>query len=253
MNTALTRAAGVAKAGLEGLGDLVWPRGCPLCGERGEEGEGGFCFVCLAGMARLEDPICIQCGRRLGEDRTPASGICGACQLDPPAYGRARAWGEYRGFLGHAVRRFKFQGNRPLAAGLSRLLAAADEHWLAEFEAHAVAPMPLHPMRLAERGFNQAVDLARPVARRRKVPILYSALVRVRDTRPQYGLTVSQRHDNVNQAFQVARPQAVSGKNLLLVDDVLTTGATAAAAARALTRAGAAAVVVLTLARTPRT
>jgi ComF family protein len=251
MVLAPARALFAAKLWVEGCGDLVWPRRCPLCGQRGEAEEGDFCPACRRGMARLAGPVCARCGRALPEGRAPESGHCGGCQLEPPAYGQARAWGEYRGNLAEAVRRFKFQGSRPLARGLGRLMAAADELWLGDFAADAVAPVPLHPRRLRERGFNQAVDLARPVARRRGVPILYSALARLRDTRPQYGLTRLQRQNNVKNAFTVASPRAVAGKTIILVDDVLTTGATATAAVLALTQAGAAAVAVLTVARTP--
>lgn len=247
----MTAAAPVAVQALHGLGDMVWPRGCPLCGERGVESDSGFCPACLARMVTMAAPVCDLCGRGLPAERAPASGTCGACQLNPPAYGRARAWGEYRGTLIQAVRRFKFKGSRPLARALGSLVAAADEQWLGGFEAQAVAPVPLHPRRLRERGFNQAVDLAQSVARRRKVPILYEALVRIRDTQPQYGLTANQRRENLKNAFTVAQPQAVAGKDLILIDDVLTTGATAAAVVQALARAGAATVVVLTVARTP--
>jgi ComF family protein len=115
-----------------------------------------------------------------------------------------------------------------------------------------VVPVPLHPARLAERGFNQAELLAAACAPRWRLPVLGRALVRVRPTRPQTDLDAEARRVNVRDAFRAPRPAGVRDRRLLLVDDVLTTGATAAAAARALRAAGARAVGVLTLARVVR-
>jgi ComF family protein len=115
--------------------------------------------------------------------------------------------------------------------------------------AEGLVPVPLHPARHAERGFNQAELLAAPCATRWRLPTLARALVRVRPTLPQADLDAEARRANVRDAFEVGRPGEVRGRRVLLVDDVLTTGATAGAAARALRAAGAAEVGVLTLAR----
>jgi ComF family protein len=129
------------------------------------------------------------------------------------------------------------------------LLLAANQAWLADLKVDAILPVPLHRLRLAERGFNQAVDLARPLARVRGVPLLYNALDRVRHTAPQFGLSVPQRRENIRGAFQVPRPHRVKGRRILLVDDIITTGATVAECAKVLKKAGAAQVAVLALAR----
>lgn len=115
----------------------------------------------------------------------------------------------------------------------------------------AIVPVPLHRARLAERGFNQAELLAAPCARQWELPFLTRALVRTRPTRPQTELDPAARRTNVAGAFAVARPREVAGRRLLVVDDVLTTGATAVAVARTLREGGAAAVGVLVLARVP--
>jgi ComF family protein len=151
-----------------------------------------------------------------------------------------------------AIHALKF-GHRPaVAAPLGRLLAEAAPGGLptppADW-AEGLVPVPLHPARLAERGFNQAELLAAPCAARWRVPVLGRVLVRARPTRPQTDLDAEARRANVRDAFAVPRPVAVAGRRLLLIDDVLTTGATITAAAGALRAAGATAVGVLTLAR----
>jgi ComF family protein len=151
-----------------------------------------------------------------------------------------------------AIHALKYGGRPVLAAPLGQLLAeegaeavpVALRDW-----ADGVLPVPLHPARRAERGFNQAELLAAPCAARWGVRMLPRALVRARPTLPQADLDAAARRANVRDAFRVSRPGEVRGRRVLLVDDVLTTGATVGAAAGALLAAGAAAVGVLTLAR----
>jgi ComF family protein len=151
-----------------------------------------------------------------------------------------------------AIHALKYGGRPVVATPLGRLLAdlapgvvpAPPAEW-----AEGLVPVPLHRARLAERGFNQAELLAAPCAARWRLPVFGRVLVRTRPTPPQTDLDAAARRANVRNAFAVPRPAEVRGRRLLLVDDVLTTGATADAAAQALRAAGAAAVGVLTLAR----
>jgi ComF family protein len=151
-----------------------------------------------------------------------------------------------------AIHELKYSGRTVLATPLGRLLAEAGpevvpvalDEW-----ADALVPVPLHPARLAERGFNQAELLLAPCRSAWGLPVLGHALVRTRATLPQTDLDAEARRANVRDAFRVRRPAEVAGRRLLLVDDVLTTGATAGSAARALRAAGATAVGVLALAR----
>jgi ComF family protein len=165
----------------------------------------------------------------------------------------AYSFGFYEGTLRALIHLFKYSGMKPLAERLSGLLLRAMPLDGAAYD--LVVPMPLHWRRHWKRGFNQAKLLAGYVARRRGIPML-DAVRRVRATATQAGLTNSNRRKNVSGAFRVAaryrKNGALSGKRILLIDDVMTTGATGAACARALKRAGARSVTLLTLARTDR-
>jgi ComF family protein len=195
---------------------------------------------------RLAAPFCLCCG--LPFDAQGPSHLCGGCLRRPPPYALARAPFLYGGALRDAIHRYKYDRQWTLARPLGRLLCDV----LPDLDPRSfdlVIPVPLHPRRLAERGFDQAVPLARAVARCHRIRLSPRALLRTRPTAPQALLDGGARRRNVHDAFLVARPREINGLRVLLVDDVLTTGATASACARALLRAGAASVGVLTLAR----
>jgi ComF family protein len=236
---------------LDPLLDLVFPAVCPVCARRAEgAGPRPFCAGCWSALPVGVEPGCVRCGE-------PYPGLggalpCAACRHAPPPYAFARAIGAYRDGLRAAIHALKYGGRSTVAGPLGGLLAAAGPASLPVAPgrwADGIVPVPLHPARLAERGFNQAELLAAPCAARWGVPLLGRALARVRATRPQAELDAEARQANVRGAFRVARPGQVRGRRLLLVDDVLTTGATVSAAARALRAAGAAAVGVVVLAR----
>jgi ComF family protein len=236
---------------LDPLLDLVFPAVCPVCGQRADGSEHRpFCEPCWKALPVGVDRGCRVCGE-------PYPGLagalpCDACRRAPPPYAFARAVGVYRDGLRAAIHALKYGGRPVVATPLGRLLAAVAPAALpvapAEW-AEGLVPVPLHPRRLAERGFNQAELLAGPCAAQWRVPMLGRGLVRARATRPQTELDAEARRANVRDAFVVVRPRDIEGRRLLLVDDVLTTGATAGAAARALRAAGAAAVGVVVLAR----
>jgi ComF family protein len=191
-------------------------------------------------------PRCDGCGLRLAR----AGLRCGACQATPPPFERACCAVDYGQPWDRLITAFKFHGRVELAGPLAeRLYDALDAD--ARAWPHCVLPVPLAPARLAARGYNQAWELARRVAARVGAAADATALVRPLDSTPQAGLARAERLRNLARAFRVARPQAVAGRRVVLVDDVLTTGATAIAATRALLDSGAAAVQVWALARTP--
>jgi ComF family protein len=240
-------------AWLDPVLDLLFPAICPVCESRSDDPvHRPFCEGCWARLPLLAEPGCRVCGRPFAG--LPASLACDACRREPPPYECARAVAAYRDGMRTAIHALKYRGRTPVAAPLAALLALHGERLLDPSGAagpgfDAVVPVPLHPGRLAERGFNQAESLAAPCARAWDRPLLTGALVRTRPTQPQTELDAPSRRANVAGAFAVRRPSAVTGRRLLLIDDVLTTGATVGAAARALRDAGAAGVSVLVLAR----
>jgi ComF family protein len=177
---------------------------------------------------------------------------CGACRAQPPYFDHARAIGRYEGPLRQAIHQFKYRGKLHLKRPLLRL---ALEHFDAHFPAavfDAIIPVPLHRERLMQREFNQATVLAKGLAYYLHVPVLEQLLVRVRSTRPQVELNGRERRQNVEQAFAVTDAAALEDKQVLIVDDVFTTGATLGEIARTIKVAGARQVDVFALARVVR-
>ena len=225
--------------------EFFLPRLCLFCEAAvGEELEVAICPECQGQIKWVASPLCTCCGQMFAEPDGPDH-ICGDCQTDPPPFARARAAALYDGPVAQAITCFKF-GRRMAFLPLMQywlkrplcleLVAAAD----------LLAPVPLHPKRLRHRGFNQALLLAQAFS---QAPVAREALGRTRPTRPQVGLKPKERRDNVKGAFSVTDPSLVKGKNVLLVDDLYTTGATVKECARVLRKAGARQVEVLTVAR----
>lgn len=207
-----------------------------------------FCPHCRRQWTAVASPLCRRCGivfnSRQGENH-----LCGRCITQPGAFFQARAAGIYDQSLRSAIQALKFNAMVQLAVPLGRLLYHTFREYWAPGDIDLIAPVPLHHRRFRRRGFNQAYLLItgwRPTDDAQIVPDL---LVRHRATRPQAGLDRRQRRLNISKAFSIRRPGQSAGRRVLLVDDVLTTGATADACARALLQDGARRVDVLTLAR----
>ena len=236
---------------LSGAIDLLLPPRCAGCGVI-VEAQGSFCVTCWARLPFITAPMCACCGLPFATAQGPGA-LCGACLGAPPQF-EARAALAYDGPAREVVLRLK-HGDRPhLAADMAGHLRRAAAEWLDDDKALLV-PVPLHRWRLWRRGYNQAAELAKAVARASDRPLLVDALLRVRATQSSQGMSPSERRRNLVGAFRVrAGARAiVDGRCIILVDDVLTTGATADACARVLRRAGAASVRLLTLARVVRT
>jgi ComF family protein len=178
---------------------------------------------------------------------------CESCLRSPPAYSESRALFVYEGALLEAVHRFKYGGKAHLAKQFGPLLAEFAGKWLPKDLEALVMPVPLYPRRLRQRGFNQSLLLARYVDKLPGLSLDYLSLRRIRDTVPQVSLGRTERRKNVVQAFGVTDEAAVKGRNVLLVDDVSTTGSTLNACSSALMKAGADKIYCLLLARTPAT
>jgi ComF family protein len=176
------------------------------------------------------------------------SGRCALCRMGLRGFDAVYSYGSYEGTLRQLVHLFKYGGVRPLARPFGRFMIQALPRD-ASFD--VIVPMPLHWFKQWQRGFNQADLLAREIGKKWGVPVR-NLIRRRRATSPQAGLTNAKRRANVRGAFRIARGKPLQGMRVLLVDDVVTTGATASACARVLKRAGAAHVALLALARTDR-
>lgn len=230
--------------------DLLYPARCPLCDrDLGAGRRDPLCGDCFAAVERIEPPCCSTCGLPLPSFEPPALAPprrCYACLTAPPAYDYARAACSYAGVLRDALHALKFGGNRALARPLATLVLEQHGGLLGP-HVDALVPVPLAAERARARGFNQSALLASHLAAASGLPTRPRWLSRRRATRPQTELTAGERSRNVADAF-AASPRA-AGAHVVLVDDIVTTGATAAECARTLRAAGVRTVGVLAVAR----
>lgn len=227
--------------------DLVFPPRCPLCGE-GLAAQSGMCAACWAQLALPGDPCCATCQRPFGEG-TAAASVCAVCLADPPRHDGIAAGTLYNDASRKLVLAFKHGHRIALAPMLARLVAprlpaTVDAGWL-------FIPVPLHRWRLWSRGFNQSALLAGELVKLRGGRMIVDALVRTRRTPPLGGLGKKARARMLSGAIAIGprRAAAIKGARIVLVDDVLTSGATTDACVRVLKRAGAAQVIVACFAR----
>jgi len=257
-----------------GFLDLVFPPRCLVCRRFGSE---ALCAQCAAAVEPITPPLCHRCGIPF-DPRARGGPLCSSCRQAPRlpfVLGRSAA--AYEGPLRKAVHRLKYDGKRVLGSVLGEMLAqvmldgsgggapgatseteagriddqsqAAAPPRIPFAKVSLIVPVPLHPVRTRERGFNQAELLCGRLSQRTGAPIAIHCLERVRLHPPQVAVPTSQRRANVRGAFAVTDPAAVSDRAVLVFDDVWTTGATLLECARVLRQAGASAVYLLSLCR----
>lgn len=242
----------ILRRALDALASVVFPAPCRVCGETLMNASPiPICESCLASFVVIKDPLCQCCGRPF---ISPVAAqaikpLCRLCRAQEYAFERARSYAIYNDPLVSAISLLKYEQVTRLggwfAARLAELLAKAGK----DFAADVVVPVPLHPARQRERGYNQAELIARPLARRLSLRLGPYLLVRTKPRPPQLLLSRRQRWESVRGAYATRAGVRVDKLRVLLVDDVMTTGATLDACSRALIRAGAAAVIGVTVAR----
>lgn len=232
---------------LRAVVDAMLPARCLLCGE--ETATEGLCPACWRGVRFIGPPVCERCGLPF-EFAIEATAVCGACLARPPAWSRSRSALVYDDVGRSMILAFKHADATHSAPVFARWSARAGADLLAD--ADLLVPVPIHRRRLFARRYNQSAVLAIAIERVTGVRAAPTALARDRATPPQGGLGREERRLNVKGAIRVRRPERVAGKRVIVIDDVLTTGATIAECARVLLSAGATRVDALTIARVVR-
>ena len=230
---------------------FIYPPTCAGCGQplHSDRSE-PFCPDCLRTQEFISEPYCPVCGVPYAK-KIPTPHLCGECLAGIHYFDRARSTCFYRGSLREVLNRFKYGGRTSLARSLAQMLIAPGKHLARLHKIDCIIPVPLHPKRLRQRGFNQASLLARRLGSALQISVDYASLQRSRWTEPQTGLSRRQRAANVRGAFSLTSNAKVKGKGILVVDDVLTTGETVNQCVRVLKKDGRAReVAVLTVART---
>jgi ComF family protein len=235
-NSIKSRRFGLAALAL----NLLYPSTCPLCKKHSDSREHSpICKNCWDGIKQYLGPACSVCATPLVSEYAT---ICESCINNSPKFSKVLNYGLYSGALAEAINRMKFYGIRQLAKPLTRLLLdlPIPKH-------NGVLPVPLNKKGLISRGFNQSLLISKILSKELGIPLFTDALLKTKNTLPQIGLNAKQRMKNIKGAFAVG--SNINGLKLLLVDDVMTTGATARECSKALINAGAKEVVVVTLAR----
>lgn len=234
-----------------GLADMIYPKTCLVC-KNGLKAKGSIdeliCLPCRKSLKRNLPPFCHRCGRHL-KPRNLHKNICPGCLRQPWHFDRAYSAFAYEDTMKELIHEFKYKGKDYLGKTLSGLMIEfLDDYDFPMDFFDALIPVPLYKSRLREREFNQARVLGDCIAERFNKPLIPDTLERLRNTRTQTELKDADRLNNVRDCFGVKDKFRIENRNILLIDDCFTTGATCSEAARALKRAGAGVVFVLTLA-----
>lgn len=228
--------------------DFLYPRSCICCGVSLPETFRFICWDCWSDTTRVVAPFCELCG-------DPVAGavdhdfICYSCSSETPAFDRARSAARYEGAVGEALRQLKYEKGFWMGPDMAKLLHTCRIAEYSGLSFDLIVPVPLHHVRRRDRGYNQAAVLAKELSRLMGCRMDSGVVRRIRCTTTQTNLTATQRLSNVKNAFESRKGKRLAGKRILLVDDVMTTGATVNACAKALKRGGAVSVYVLTVAR----
>ncbi len=235
------------KTFLNGLLDAIFPSGCRYCGKKlGLNREVCFCETCWKSIRIIKEPACVYCGKQLFNENEH---FCGDCTVRRLSFTDNRSAGIYEGVLKEALHEFKYKGKRSLVSPLGKIMTAYISKTGGVEDIDFIVPVPVFEKKKADREYNQAELLADYIGRSFKLPVLKDVLLRVDDTPPQYKFGVEERFKNVNGVFAVNNSSKIKWACILLVDDLLTTGATADECSKMLLGSGASQIRVFTLAR----
>lgn len=221
----------------------IFPIRCVCCGQQATSNS--ICERCLKRLEPYNGDYCHGCGEIL--DVETKSSFCLKCILEPRGWEWIRFYGLYEGLLKDLILRLKFDHDFSVLRILQKLLISVYFREKIPFNIHMIVPVPTHKVRLQQRGFNQVVEIARGLSKATKLPLITDLLVKVKNTPPQVGLPFSERAKNVRGAYLVKKN--IYKRNVVLIDDVYTTGSTLDECTKALKKAGADKIVVMVLAR----
>jgi len=237
---------------LDALASVLFPAPCRICGRVLTTASPlPVCHECLASLAPFRGPCCALCGRPFVSQAAADASVplCFACRRGTYAFDSARSYGEYNDEMSRAIGLLKYERLTRLGGWFAARLEEKIRTEPEIFAADVAVPVPLHPARQRERGYNQAELIARPLARKLKLPLGAYLLVRTKPRPPRLLLSRRERWQTVRGAYEIRKGTRVDNLRVLLIDDVFTTGATLDACARALKSAGAKSVAGLTVAR----
>jgi ComF family protein len=225
--------------------NMLFPETCPVCSDTSSDhATAPICTGCWDSIQPYEGPKCDKCGIPLNSD---LSITCGECIKNEPAYKSVRTFGLYKGPLRKAINLLKYHNIKRLSKPLSEMILRMEIP-----RVDAVIPIPLYKDRLRQREFNQSALLAKYTAKKTGTSLLVGCLVKIKETLPQVGLSSGERHRNIRNAFGIENKELIKGKDILLMDDVITTGATVRECSRVLKKGGAGNIYVMALAQGTR-
>jgi ComF family protein len=220
---------------------IFFPEPCPVCKNPSTYHKTApICPDCWQTITPYKGPICQKCGKPLVAD---SSITCSDCLKDAPSFNWARSFGLYEGVLKEAVNLMKYYSVKRLSKPLSEIMLGMKIP-----QADAIIPVPLHKKKLRSREFNQSSSFARHISKSNGIPVILNALVKIKETVPQVGLNARERKKNIKNSFGLTNRELIQGKDIILVDDVFTTGATVRECSRLLKKQGAGDIYVVLLA-----
>ncbi|MFH1074729.1 MAG: ComF family protein [Candidatus Firestonebacteria bacterium] len=232
---------------LTGILDAVFPANCKTCGKKMKADRAVcFCGACWSTIRKIKEPFCVYCGKQLA---LPNEHFCADCTVSRLSFVDNRSAGVYEGVLKEAIHEFKYKGKKRLGKCLGKLMVDYLKENGGLDDIDLIIPVPISENKIEKREYNQAEILAGYIGRSFEIPVLKDVLERTKDTSAQYELSRDERFRNVNGAFDIKHPEKIKWACILLVDDLLTSGATADECSRMLLGAGASQIRVFTLAR----